>query len=75
MKRVALTVLLLSVSTASFAFKPCDELKSEIQTKLDAKGVVNYALEVVAAADVGEQKVVGSCEGGSKKIVYSRTQQ
>ncbi|MFZ5603521.1 MAG: DUF1161 domain-containing protein [Pseudomonadota bacterium] len=35
---------------------------------------MNYALDVVAAADVGEQKVVGSCEGGSRKIVYSRTQ-
>jgi len=73
MKRVALSVLLLSVSTASFAFKPCDELKTEIQTKLDAKGVINYALDILPSDQVGELKVVGSCEGGSKKITYSRS--
>ena len=53
--------------------KNCDELKKEIGDKLDAKGVKDYTLEVVATADVKEgAKVVGSCEGGTKKIVYTR---
>ena len=51
---------------------PCDEVKTSIAAKLDAKGVKDYTLEVVAAADVAGQKVVGSCEGGEKKIVYKR---
>jgi Protein of unknown function (DUF1161) len=59
-------------SGAALAAKPCEELKSEIATKLDANGVKDYSLEVVATDEVGEQKVVGSCEGGTKKIIYKR---
>jgi hypothetical protein len=52
--------------------KPCEELKSEIATKLDAKGVKSYSLEIVAKDQDAEGKVVGSCEGGTKKIMYRR---
>lgn len=52
--------------------KPCEELKSEIAAKIDAKGVKGYTLEVVAPDQAGDRKVVGSCEGGSKRIVYTR---
>jgi hypothetical protein len=48
--------------------KPCEELKSEIATKLDAKGVKSYSLEIVAKDQDAEEKVVGSCEGGTKKM-------
>jgi hypothetical protein len=59
------------VSASAFA-TPCDQVQSGIDAKIKAKGVTAYTLDVVAAADVKDQKVVGSCEGGSKKIVYSR---
>lgn len=72
MKRFALPLLLLATALPAQAAKPCEELKAEIAAKLDAKKVVGYTLEVVATADVGARKVVGSCEAGSKKIVYSR---
>lgn len=53
--------------------KPCEELKTEIAAKLDAKGVKGYSLEIVAKdADAADGKVVGTCEGGTKKIVYKR---
>jgi len=52
--------------------KKCDELKTEITAKLDAKGVTGYTLDVVAADDKSDAKVVGTCDGGSKKITYSR---
>jgi Protein of unknown function (DUF1161) len=60
-------------SGAAMAAKPCEELKDEIATKLDAKGVKDYSLEVVATDQVGDQKVVGSCEGGTRKIIYKRS--
>lgn len=68
-------ILGLSLLTASAfaAPKPCEDLKSEIAAKLDAKGVKNYELTIVANADVGDQKVVGSCDGGTKKITYKHT--
>ena len=63
--------LVLAVAPA-FAMKPCEELKTEIAAKLDAKGVKGYQLDIVANADVKEQTVVGSCDGGAKKITYVR---
>ena len=63
---------ILMLSTGAFAAKPCDELKGEIAAKLDAKGVKGYTLEAVANDQVGDKKVVGSCDGGTKKIVYTR---
>ena len=56
----------------AFAQKPCEELKSEIEAKLQAKGVQGYSLEIVPNDAVGDKKVVGSCEGGTKKITYQR---
>lgn len=52
--------------------KPCEELKAEITAKLDAKGVKGYTLEILPAEEVKDQKVVGSCDGGTKRITYKR---
>jgi hypothetical protein len=72
---VTMAVLLLaSVSAFAQAAKPCEDLKAEIGKKLEAKGVKSYSLEIMAKDDKeGEGKVVGTCEGGTKKIVYLRT--
>jgi hypothetical protein len=65
--------LSLAGASAFAAGKPCEELKSEIAAKLDAKSVTGYTLDIVEAdkADA-DAKVVGTCEGGTKKIVYSK---
>jgi Protein of unknown function (DUF1161) len=60
-------------ATAPTARKPCDDLKAEIAKKLDAKGVVGYSLEIVDKGKETEGKIVGSCDGGTKSVVYSRT--
>jgi hypothetical protein len=74
--RIALMVaasLSLVGASALAAGKPCDELKTEIAAKLDAKNVTGYALDIVDADKAGANaKIVGSCEGGAKKIVYSK---
>src|SRR5580700_7599064 len=74
--RVWLTIAAAFVVPASAhaqAPKACEELKTEIAAKLDAKGVKSYSLDIVAKdADVTDGKVVGTCEGGAKKIVYRR---
>ncbi|RMT97661.1 hypothetical protein ALP39_03695 [Pseudomonas marginalis pv. marginalis] len=73
MKKFLLAVGLLSMAgTALAAGKPCDELKSEIAAKIDAKGASGYSLEVVDKGASTDAKVVGSCEGGTKEIVYKR---
>ena len=71
--QVFLTCIAVLAGTSALAqMKPCDELRSEIDAKLKEKGVKNYTLEIVANDEVKDQKVVGSCDGGTKKITYSR---
>jgi hypothetical protein len=56
--------------------KECGELKGEIEAKIKKNGVDKFTLDIVDAdkEDKGkaEGKVVGTCDGGSKKIVYKR---
>ena len=75
MKLLAAIGFLLFVSAPAYAqgAKSCEELKDEITKKLDAKGVKGYTLEIVAKDKDAEGKVVGTCGGGTKKIIYSRT--
>ena len=73
MKKFLLAVGLLSMAgTALAAGKPCEELKSEIAAKIDAKGASGYSLEVVDKGASTDAKVVGTFEGGTKEIVYKR---
>lgn len=76
MRRVLFALLLVAPLSQGVLFaqrKACEELKMEIAAKLDAKGVKNYTLNIVAAAEVKEtDKVVGSCDGNTKRIVYTR---
>ncbi|BBP68101.1 hypothetical protein PHLH6_01050 [Pseudomonas sp. Seg1] len=73
MKKFMLAVGLLSLAGGAFAAgKPCEELKAEIAAKIDAKGASNYTLEIVDKGAAAEGKVVGTCEAGTKEIVYKR---
>ncbi|MBK7145169.1 MAG: DUF1161 domain-containing protein [Xanthomonadales bacterium] len=67
-------VALFAVALPAAARKPCEELQAEIDAKIKANGVVAFTLTVIdAAAETGtEGKVVGSCDGGAKRIVYRR---
>jgi len=73
---VTIAVLLFaSVSVCAQGPKPCEELKAEIAKKVEANNVKFYSLEIVPSekAKEVEGKVVGSCERGTKKIVYRKT--
>ena len=72
MKKLVLAVGLMALAGGAMAAgKSCEELKAEIAAKLDAKGVKGYTLEIVKKGDPAG-KVVGTCEGGAKEIVYRR---
>ena len=72
MKKLVVVLSLCLIAFPAFAQKACEELKTEIAAKLEAKGVKNYQLEIVPTEEVKDQKVVGSCEGGKKKITYQK---
>ena len=66
-------VFIIPACTYAQGAKPCEELKSEIAAKLEAKSVKSYTLEIVSKDADTEGKVVGTCEAGAKKIVYRKT--
>lgn len=72
MKRYVLLTAAIACASSVVVAKPCDEVKSEIAAKLDAKHVTNYTLQAVPNDQASDGKVVGACEGGAKKIVYTR---
>jgi hypothetical protein len=71
---IAVIALALVAAPALAQRKDCGELKSEIEAKIKANGVKEFTLDIVASEEVkeGDGKVVGSCDGGTKKIVYKR---
>jgi Protein of unknown function (DUF1161) len=54
---------------ASYA-NNCDDLKTQIESKIKAAGVASFAVTVVDSAATAAGKVVGSCDRGAKKIMY-----
>lgn len=74
MKRILLALTCTALScTAMAAPKPCQALKAEIEAKIQAANVNAYTLEIVSNDDVHDQNmVVGSCENGTKKIIYQK---
>ena len=73
--RLLIVSMLMTTALASapaHARKDCEELKREIAANIDAKGVKVYTLDILASADESTAKTVGSCNGGTQKIVYQR---
>ena len=66
--------LLWCFTGAAGAAQSCDELRERIDAKVRASGATHYTVTTLDAdATVGASaKVVGSCELGTKKIVYTR---
>ena len=52
--------------------KDCNDLKGEIEAKIKKNGVEKFTLDILEKDAQAEGKVVGSCDGGAKKIVYKR---
>ncbi|HVL35466.1 MAG TPA: DUF1161 domain-containing protein [Burkholderiales bacterium] len=73
MKTVLMAVLALGLASPAWAQrKACDELKAEIEAKIRKNGVEKFTLEIVDATAPADGKVVGTCDGQSRKIVYKR---
>jgi hypothetical protein len=69
----AAVVVGLTISGPALAQrKDCGELKGEIEAKIKKNGVEKFSLDIVEADKQAEGKVVGTCDGGTKKIVYKR---
>ncbi|MDT6920188.1 DUF1161 domain-containing protein [Pseudomonas atacamensis] len=76
MKRIGLAILCSALATSAFAApKDCEELKKEIEVKIQAKAVPTYTLEIITAEEAKQHDsamIVGSCENGTKRIIYQK---
>ena len=87
MHKAALLALMITVSFSAMAETlPCDALKAKVDAKLQAKGVPIYTLEIapaesnmgieaasgISASKKTRGKEVGTCEGGTKRLMYTR---
>ena len=64
MKRFALAIICSALATSALAApKSCEELKAEIEAKIQANNVSSYTLEIVTNDEVHDQNmVVGTCD-------------
>lgn len=88
MRKVALFIFLSLVSLPGMAeLLPCEKLKARVDAKFQEKGMQAYTLEIVpikgTASTTGaasavpstagrKGKEVGTCDGGTKRLIYTR---
>lgn len=65
----AAAALLALAASASHA-NNCDSIRTGIESKIRASGTKNFTLSVLPADARSAGRVVGTCDLGSKKIVY-----
>ncbi len=73
MFKLAPFAILALACTASYASN-CDALRAQIEGKIKAAGVASFTVTVVDSAASAPGKVVGSCDRGTKKIMYAPSQ-
>ena len=69
---VAFALLLCAFTDHASGKTSCESVLAQIETKLAAKGVTKYTLLIIAKDETTDSRVVGSCAGGAKKIIYKR---
>jgi hypothetical protein len=72
MRKTALSLLLVLAAAPALAQKDCSELKAEIDAKITRNGVTVFTTVIVERDAEVDGKVVGTCDGGTRKIVYKR---
>ena len=68
----AIAISACALANPAWAKTSCEEVTAQIETKIKAKGVKDFTLTVIAKDEKTDLRVVGTCDGGAKKIVYQR---
>lgn len=61
---------LAGAAGTAHAAEDCEALRTRIESKIAAAGVARFTVTVVDANASANGQVVGSCELGTKKVVY-----
>ena len=68
----ALAISVCALASPALAKTSCEDLKARIEAKIQGKGVKAFTLSIVPKDEKTELRVVGTCDGGTKKIIYQR---
>ena len=66
------TLAALTAAMPAAAKVSCEDVSAQIEAKIKAKGVKDFTLTVIPKDETTDLRVVGTCDGGAKKIVYKR---
>lgn len=62
----------LALAGAAGHASNCEPLRARIDASIAAKGITDYAVTVVDKDAQVAGQVVGTCDGGARKVVYVR---
>ena len=67
----AAALVLLQASPCSAL--TCDELRTDVETRIRAAGVSAFTVSIVDATATSAGRAVGTCDRGAKKLLYTQT--
>ena len=70
MKTIRTFAALVLLAGSARAASNCDSIRDQIDAKIRAGGISRFTLTVVDAGTTAAGRNVGSCERGSRKIMY-----
>ena len=72
MLKAALISCALWLACAAAAAQTCEAIRAQIDQKVRATGTADFTLTTVPAESAAVGKLVGTCDLGTKKILYTR---
>ena len=69
---ILFALLLCAVIGQAIGKTSCESVVAQIEAKLVGKGITKYTLLIIAKDEATDSRVVGTCDGGAKKIIYKR---
>jgi hypothetical protein len=72
MMKASLTLVLLALASTASHADPCEPIRARIEAQIRDAGVASFTVTTVDLDASVPGEVVGSCDNGSKKIVYAK---
>ena len=72
MLKAALISCTLGLACAAAGAQTCEAIRAQIDQKIRATGTADFMLTTVPAESTAVGKLVGTCDLGTKKILYTR---
>lgn len=70
--KASLTLVLLALASTTSHADPCEPIRARIEAQIRDAGVATFTVTTVDQDASVPGEVVGSCDNGSKKIVYAK---